>query len=445
MSECSCKLDVYQDDKCVLHCEKKKDDWYTVNDDGTKNWKPEKVKEFWKEIRRVIKKQDDSVIFFNYYFKSVYFPKFEKSGLANASDYTHNSFFEKGKVKEFNQLLRLKKCVFLDEEYLKDIKFNQGLYFDECEFLNGLDFSYRSFVNNQKVRIQNCPKIINANFKNTTFNDLADFYNTTFISAEDTFHKTNFQDISVFTKCTFRNSINFKYTTFEKLSQFKETTFEQEVNFEDAIIKDKINFLGIKKDDKKSDIKVVNRETARIIKHSFEKQDNIIEANKFYAVEMKKQEGELKWGTDFAEKLIFKFHKISSNHSQDWLLVLLWILNITFVYSAFQQDIFINEKWLLFGFFLIGFIITVIECTAFLEIRKKYKMLFFLLFGIISYMFYSLVTSDNTLYCVSNDLNPFSIMNSSNKLTFTTLVYKVAIAYLIYQLIVSIRQNTRRK
>ena len=34
------------------------------------------------------------------------------------------------------------------------------------------------------------------------------------------------------------------------------------------------------------DIKIDDRETARIIKHSFEQQNNIIEANKFYALEM---------------------------------------------------------------------------------------------------------------------------------------------------------------
>ena len=43
-----------------------------------------------------------------------------------------------------------------------------------------------------------------------------------------------------------------------------------------------------------TDIKVKNRETARKIKDTFEKQNNIIEANRFYKLEMKEREKELK-------------------------------------------------------------------------------------------------------------------------------------------------------
>jgi predicted membrane protein len=46
---------------------------------------------------------------------------------------------------------------------------------------------------------------------------------------------------------------------------------------------------------------------------------------------------------------------------------------------------------------------------------------------------------------VSNLINPFSIMTGKDELTFGILIYKITIAYLIYQLIISIRQNTRRK
>jgi len=45
----------------------------------------------------------------------------------------------------------------------------------------------------------------------------------------------------------------------------------------------------------------------------------------------------------------------------------------------------------------------------------------------------------------ANLINPFSIMTKGETLTLGILIYKVVIAYLIYQFIVSIRQNTRRK
>ncbi|WP_419673021.1 pentapeptide repeat-containing protein [Aliarcobacter butzleri] len=120
--------------------------------------------------------------------------------------------------------------------------------------------------------------------------NLADFYNSTFAESIN-FEKTTFRDISVFTNVTFKNDVNFKYTTFEKIGQFKETIFEKTLNLEDSIIKEKINFLKIKTKNNKelNSCNMVNRETARIIKDSFEKQNNIIEANKYYALEMKKE------------------------------------------------------------------------------------------------------------------------------------------------------------
>jgi len=61
------------------------------------------------------------------------------------------------------------------------------------------------------------------------------------------------------------------------------------------------------------------------------------------------------------------------------------------------------------------------------------------------YIFYGFFSQDWLLKCFANKLNPFSIMMGSEKLTFGGLIYKIIIAYLIYQLIISIRQNTRRK
>jgi hypothetical protein len=60
-------------------------------------------------------------------------------------------------------------------------------------------------------------------------------------------------------------------------------------------------------------------------------------------------------------------------------------------------------------------------------------------------MLYVYFSSDLYLKSFANSLNPFSLMTGSEKITILGLCYKIAIAYLIYQLIVSIRQNTRRK
>lgn len=56
-----------------------------------------------------------------------------------------------------------------------------------------------------------------------------------------------------------------------------------------------------------------------------------------------------------------------------------------------------------------------------------------------------IVEKDWLLSEYSKNLNPFSIMRADEPINFGTLLFKIIIAYLIYQLIISIRQNTRRK
>ena len=106
---------------------------------------------------------------------------------------------------------------------------------------------------------------------------------------------------------------------------------------------------------------IANRETARIIKNSFEKQNNIIEANKFYALEMEKEKEELTWKENFIDKLIFTAHEISSNHSQNPLRVLFWIIifgilsaTIDF-FSMTHFGIYIHNKpYMMMGLIIFG-------------------------------------------------------------------------------------------
>jgi len=125
---------------------------------------------------------------------------------------------------------------------------------------------------------------------------------------------------------------------------------------------------------------------------------------------MKERENELKEdlkeGKNIFEWLVFKVHGISSNHSQDWLLVLFWIISLTFLTSFMKT----------------------IDCN-FHQISEKIVLSSI----VISIIFFI------------NLINPFSIMTGKEELSFGILLYKITITYLIYQLIVSIRQNTRRK
>ena len=436
MCKCSqenCDLDIYKNSgKCILHSE-----------DKNKN-----IEEFWKEIRKIVTEKNDEKKILNIYidFENVFFPEFEKEGLAKT--YNGDTFFEYSSPKKFNKEFKLINCIFYEDANFKNIIFEKGLEFDRCIFEKSLNLKNMRFKKSSKVRIKNCPKIVNANFENTIFEDLSDFYNSTFVGKTN-FERTTFKDISVFSNVTFRDDIDFRLTTFEKLAQFKETIFEKKLNFEDTIIKEKINFLKTKtvNNENLKPENIENRETARIIKDSFEQQNNIIEANKFYALEMKEREKELKFFKKPFEWLVFKIHGMASNHSQDFLLALFWILNITFVTVFLQFELVCENSFVklfdrLFFFFggliLLGYGIS--------KLKENFRNIAILLFSIISYFIYSNTYIDDTsLKLFSNTLNPFSIMTGKEELSFGILLYKIIIAYLIYQLIISIRQNTRRK
>ena len=239
------------------------------------------------------------------------------------------------------------------------------------------------------------------------------------------------------------NNANFEQNVFLDKLDFLDIKIKNKIDLQNAIIPEISTFLGLEFE---NDSGVSNRETARKIKNSFEQQNNIIEANKFYALEMKKREEELeediKKGKNFFEWLVFKIHGISSNHSQDWTLALFWIISLTFltsfiktIDSNFSQTI---EK--------IGLSFILISIIFFININiSNSKKLYYLICGLVYYLIYAVFTKDFSLTIFSNLINPFSIMTGKEELNFGILLYKITIAYLIYQLIISIRQNTRRK
>jgi len=435
MNTCSvCKKefeDKYFDieqDKCILHSNNKEKD----------------IKLFWEKIREIIKEQDEDILV-KISFEKVFFPKCEEKGLAEASHDNGTDFLELGK-KEFNKKIFFKECTFWDDIDFRFITFKKGLTFEKCTFDKELNFKNKTFEKGSKVRIQNSKKIANVNFENTTFKDLADFYGSYFYDTN--FFKTTFEDISVFTEAVFHKDINFKYTTFKELVLFRKTIFEQSINLEDSIIKDEMNFLeSSSSKDKIKDLKVANRETARIIKNEFEKQNNIIESNKFYALEMQKREDELKLLENPLEWLIFKAHSISSNHSQSWLLALMWIFIFGLVASISHLDN-INTLYItpsLFTFLMTFFIIW---CTELNKYMKFLVTLMFLLLTLLNALVQDVEEPEkykNIFDIFADKINPFSIMTSPDTITFGILIFKTVIAYLIYQFIISVRQNTRRK
>jgi uncharacterized protein YjbI with pentapeptide repeats len=468
MCKCSqknCDLEVFENKKCVFHCDKsewkRKSDFiiseYDLEAEIIYFWDEKKVNYFWFEFKKFIEIEIDlSKEDIYYRFSAFEFPELKKDifdGYTFRTDlvFTNSCIFE-GNIEFFNVIF--KKEVYFDDCKIKgNINLGKSIFegrftFNNMKNIKEGSFRFAKFEKKVEFKETDCKEI---DFYNVTFKDLVDFYNSNFMGKTN-FERTTFKNISVLTKVIFKDDIDFKYTTFEKLAQFEETIFEKKLNLENTIIKDKINFLKTKtlNNENLKPENIANRETARIIKDSFEQQNNIIEANKFYALEMKEREKELeediKEGKNFLEWLVFKIHGISSNHSQDWLLALYWIFIIGFISSYYDFNLIQYEGKhyeLSLVFKSIGLIFVVLFFYSICKIKDKLVNGSY--FIICFYLVYTYSTEDYLLSLFSKTINPFSVMKTNDAINGIQLLFKIIIAYLIYQLIISIRQNTRRK
>jgi uncharacterized protein YjbI with pentapeptide repeats len=302
-----------------------------------------------------------------------------------------------------------------------------------------------------KVKIQFCKLLSKATFNNTKFNNLADFYQTKFSDVD--FGRTDFNQIAVFSESVFKKDIYFQYTKFLKKSIFRDMIVKGKLDLRNTIFDDEANFLDIRADtDINTPIKVENRETARVIKNFYENSNNVIEANKFYTLEMQEREKELnkdiKQGRNLFEWITFKIHSISSNHSQDWLLALSWIIIFGFISSLVSFYSIQDNNSTYIHFTLNSGIKLILLSGIVLWLKFVIQDKIFTinkLSMILMYFVYYLITKDVFLSMFSQTLNPFSMMQENDNINIFQLICKIIIAYLIYQLITSIRQNTRRK
>ncbi len=321
--------------------------------------------------------------------------------------------------------LKLKNCI-LEKDLLID---REGF------IIKKLDLSHSLFKDKAELKFISCI-IENASFYNTKFKDLVSFYESTFYYTD--FKRANFENIVIFSKCKFNEDIDFKYVKFLGKAIFKDAIFKKILNLRNTIFGEDSDFLDVSSSEKqKKDIKVANRETARIIKNLFDKSGNIIEANKFYKLEMDKRLEDIN-KSKISDKIIFYFHKYSSNHSQSWVLTLFWMIILTFIVMSFKNNIYII-KIVSIAIFILGF------CCTFLCFRSsKEQLLDYCIFLLVCLIVFvnSILMED---YMLQKFTETFYLFIKNDEINLLTLFYKLLMAYLSYQFVVSIRQNTRRK
>ena len=364
------------------------------------------------------------------------------------------------KIIEFNMCILNKVNIEVNSQIV-DIKIKDSIILDRFilknKILNQLNLEHSKFY--QKVKIQECSIKTETSFFNTSFKELADFYRTKFDTV--IFERTDFEKISVFSEVKFNKGVDFKYVKFLGKSIFRDTVIKEKLNLRNTIFDDDANFLDITSIERppSSDnndefigettpIKVENRETARVIKDFYDKSNNIIEANKFYALEMQEREKELNIDkkSTFFDWLIFKMHRMASNYSTNWSQALFWIVFLSMMYTLELKGL---PMLTIYATALIP--ILILE-YIFKNKQIIYRITDYLVLIILAVLIYFFIDF-RTLYSIdpmklltdiSQNINMFSIFKGKS-IGFGEFIYKVIMGYLIYQLIISVRQNTRRK
>ncbi|RXJ79842.1 hypothetical protein CRU86_02395 [Aliarcobacter skirrowii] len=246
-----------------------------------------------------------------------------------------NCIFEKDVFinKEFANL-SLKNCCFEGKFYIN----NQYNNPDKVLKIDSLNIQDTKFHANFKLHNSEVKHFV---LKDTDFEKNADFFRTKFLTTEDiVFHTINFRALALFGETVFSEYLIFKYVTFQGYSHFREAVFKKGLNLEYANIEKEMNFFGIKELDEKTSIENTNQETYRIVKYQLQKVGNIIDSNKYHALELEKKRKKIcnfcdEKNRSFLDCLVLNIHKLSSNYSTNWFISLLWILVVGLIFNLY--------------------------------------------------------------------------------------------------------------
>ena len=403
-----------------------KADWFTVNDIGIKNWEKssKKIEFFWDALEKLLPYYLNTAKYYDY--NDVVFPPVDFLPSLKSSF-----------PKEFTKLVRFSHAKFYGVSHFSQIIFQDEAMFDNVDFYDNAIFLGTIFKKNitfHSTRFHKDATLVNSQFENkamfvgTTFKQVADFRG------------------SDANKILFTNAIINKIDLFG--FTYKESNFLYMKNYAN----EKLNFT-VKN--------FINKETARIIKASLEKQNNITESNKYFTIEQELYLKDLKEkNSKEPNKELVKFtlrlNKYVSNFGTDWIRPLLVMFIFGFFASFFYNlpiclpkdlkdlKIFIEYKDILYwtsGGFIYGILIYLFYYY------KEWNLLKLFTIGYIGMLIFipELRVLTNDISKLINPLNIFKNKDYFEHIAPYGMIVKLIMATLIYQFIMAFRQNTRRK
>lgn len=235
---------------------------------------------------------------------------------------------------------------------IKDCLFESKLYINEQSVNNELRKVLSSFVIVDTIckgnfKLHNC-EVASFLAQGTDFNSNADFFKSTISTGcndpyqpqtenkEILFETLNFDGLVLFGGVRFESIVLFKYVTFKDYVHFKDAIFKKGVNLDYANIGKEINFFNVRGLDSNISKIETSQETYRIIKHQLRRVGNIIDSNKYHALELEKKRLSSS-NNNLLDYLVLQLHWVSSKHSQNWLIPIIWIF-VTGGVTAFSLN-----------------------------------------------------------------------------------------------------------
>ncbi|CAA6822155.1 MAG: Unknown protein [uncultured Sulfurovum sp.] len=414
-------------------------------------WKSLEVTIFWENLREVKKiiYQNKEMIDFSYFV----FPNFE---------------------------LSQKTCNFWEEH--EDLSFNKKVNFSQCHFVGDVDFSNVSFK--EDVDFYKADFNATVNFLKSTFEKEVNFFGTQFRD-ESNFYHTVFQEKTNFNEVTFHKKTVFHQVNFIKRAFFSLVSSKYRITFFDCFAKkisfkysrienayfvnnhfEYLNLHGVAIETPFLSDNIIDeaeRETFAYIKHFYNKGDDYISANYYYAREMSAYQKQLfpKSNASFlkktydwfkkpnlSDKLVFGFSKLASNFGQNIFLPLYWILFSAALFVGLKGEN--SQNFILFSttLFLIFFFLDYLFGTIFKKQKSK-DLIWLLAQATFSLVTVGLYLHHGTFIAdLAKVINPVQMFKGTSTycqgIELSCLLLRVFIATMVYHFIIASQQGVKR-
>jgi len=396
------------------------------------------------------------------------------------------------KSKTSFQLCSFKNIDFSESLFLNDLFFNSSEFNKNSIFNNtntkNIDFSNVKFKEKDRKGDSNFDlELNNSKYGRINFNNAKIGQDLT---CKDSYFKAldfNNSIITRWSEVEFRN-IDIDILIFDKYVNESDDVLFDFITVNDKLLirdvsfdKEKFNHFNMSKAEVEIENSAFNnnffnsvkwgtisekrykasRDIFRQLKFYSENQKNFIDADGFYSLEMKEQKKELqkenkelqtRWekiSHFFTNTLVFYLHEKASNFSQNWWLPIFWLLIVGMlgiIYKNLDKIDFVKSVPIVLVYLLLCYVLPI----AYRQIYVKSKMPKLMIYSLVALPFmwiYFQVSTDyfNDIARLLNPSNIFKPIVLEKKHEFVSLLYKITVLFLVYQVITAIKKKVRSK